>query len=87
MATGTTIDKLVIQIRADTKQLQTQLDQIEGKLKVTSARSSAAFGAAGGGMAAGMKGATKAGLGLIAVAAGTAVAIGKIASIGSELED
>ena len=87
MATGTTIDELVILIKADTKQLQGQLNQIEGKLKVTAAKSSAAFGAAGGGIAAGMKGATKAGLGLIAVAAGTAVAIGKIASIGSELED
>mgnify|MGYP003119023358 CR=1 FL=1 len=87
MATGTTIDELVILIRADTKQLQGQLDQIEGKLKVTSARSAAAFGAAGGGMAAGMKVATKAGLGLIAVAAGTVMAIGKIAEVGSELED
>ena len=50
MATGTTIDELVILIKADTKQLQGQLNQIEGKLRVTSAKGAAAFGAAGGGI-------------------------------------
>jgi len=87
MATGTTIDELVILIKADTKQLQGQLNQIEGKLKVTAAKSSAAFGAAGGGIAAGMKGATKAGMGLLGVIIGFGAAVNQIAKVGSELED
>ena len=42
------IDKLIIQIEADTKQLKKELKQIEGKIKTTGA----AGGAAGGGEAA-----------------------------------
>lgn len=87
MATGTTIDELVILIKADTKQLQGQLNQIEGKLRVTSAKGAAAFGAAGGGMAASLKGATKAGLGLLGVIIGFGAAVSQIAKVGSELED
>ena len=42
------IDELVIQIRADTKKLQKDLDQIKGKLNTTGAVGGAAFGAVGG---------------------------------------
>jgi len=44
------IDKLVIKIEADTKQLKSQLDQIQGKIRVTGAAGGAAFA----GMAAGL---------------------------------
>ena len=81
------IDDLVIQIKADTKQLQTQLNQIEGKLKVTGRAGNMAFGAAGAGMAAGM---AKAKVGAVALAA-SLFAIGKgistIAQVGMGFED
>ena len=38
------IDKLVIKIEADTKQLKSQLDQIQGQIRVTGAAGGAAFG-------------------------------------------
>lgn len=47
---ATPIDELVIQIKADTKQLQKELNQIKGKLTTTGAAGGAAFG----GMAAGL---------------------------------
>ena len=42
------IDNLVIRIKADTKQLQKELKQIEGKIKVTGAAGGAAFGTMAG---------------------------------------
>ena len=42
------IDELVIQIRADTKQLQKELKDIQGKIKTTGVAGGAAFGAMGG---------------------------------------
>ena len=42
------IDKLIIRIEADTRQLKTELNKIEGKLKTTGAVGGAAFGALGG---------------------------------------
>tara|TARA_R100000734_G_C3319162_1_gene114475 strand:+ start:3656 stop:5566 length:1911 start_codon:yes stop_codon:yes gene_type:complete len=81
------IDDLVIQIKADTKQLQAQLNQIEGKLKVTGRAGNMAFGAAGGGMAAGM---AKARVGALALVGGL-LAVGKsvssIAKVGAGFED
>ena len=41
------IDDLVIQIKADTKQLKAELDKINGKIKVTGAAGGAAFGGYG----------------------------------------
>ena len=41
------IDQLIIEIKADTKQLQKDLKQIQGKIKVTGAAGGAAFGAMG----------------------------------------
>lgn len=77
------IDKLVIKIEADTKQLKSQLDQIQGQIRVTGAAGGAAFG----GMAAAL---TKIkGPAIAAVAA--LVPIGflgaKIAEVGSGFED
>ena len=46
---ATPIDELVIQIRADTKQLQKELDQIKGKLKTTGSTGVASFAGAGAG--------------------------------------
>ena len=45
-----TVDQLIIEIKADTRQLQKDLKQIQGKLRVTGAAGGAAFG----GMAAGL---------------------------------
>ena len=42
------IDKLIIQIEADTKQLKKELKQIEGKIRVTGAAGGAAFGGMAG---------------------------------------
>ena len=42
------IDKLIIRIEADTRQLKSELNKIEGKLKTTGAVGGAAFGALGG---------------------------------------
>ena len=44
---ATPIDELVIQIRADTKQLQKDLDQIKGKFKTTGTAGAASFAGAG----------------------------------------
>ena len=71
MATGT-IDELVIQIKADTKQLQTELKKIEGKIKVTGAAGGAALGMGAGGLGARLKGIK----GPALVAAASIVAIG-----------
>ena len=48
MATGKTIDQLVIEIKADTRQLKKDLNQIQGKLKTTGAAGGAAFGSMAG---------------------------------------
>ena len=87
MATGTTIDQLVIEIKADTKQLQSQLKKLEGKIRVTGTAGGAAFGMGAGGIGgklAKMKGP------LIAATVGfvaMGVAMSKIAKVGSEFED
>tara|TARA_R100001460_G_scaffold68017_3_gene108500 strand:- start:820 stop:2724 length:1905 start_codon:yes stop_codon:yes gene_type:complete len=48
MATGKTIDQLVIEIKADTRQLQKDLDSIKGRLATTGAAGGAAFGSMAG---------------------------------------
>jgi tape measure domain-containing protein len=77
------IDKLIIRIEADTKQLKSQLDQIQGKIKITSAAGGAAF--------AGMGAALTKIKGPALVAAAAIAAIGlpmkAIAGVGSEFED
>ena len=42
------IDKLIVRIEADTKQLKQELNKVQGKLKTTGAVGGAAFGAVGG---------------------------------------
>lgn len=81
------IDKLIIQIEADTKQLKKELKQIEGKIKTTGAAGGAAFGMGAAGIGAKLKGL----LGpAIAVAAGIAVigkTISEVAKVGMVFED
>jgi uncharacterized protein YukE len=77
------IDDLVIQIKADTKQLKAELDKINGKIKVTGATGGAAFG----GMAAGL---SKIKGPAIAAAAGIAAIVLPLkaaAGAGSQFED
>ena len=84
---ATAIDELVIQIKADTKQLKSELDKINGKIRTTGAAGGAAFGAGAGGLGgklSKMKGP------LIAATAGfvaMGVAMTKIAKVGAEFED
>lgn len=77
------IDELVIQIKADTKQLKKELKQVQGKLKTTGVAGGAAFGGMAGAM-------SKAKVGAVALTAAL-VAVGatflKIGRIGSEFED
>jgi tape measure domain-containing protein len=77
------IDKLIVKIEADTKQLKSELDKIQGKIRVTGAAGGAAF--AGLGVALrNLKGpALVAGAGIAAIGA----SIIPIARVGSEFED
>tara|TARA_R110001606_G_scaffold116549_1_gene245620 strand:+ start:240 stop:2201 length:1962 start_codon:yes stop_codon:yes gene_type:complete len=78
-----TVDELIVEIKADTKQLQSELRKINGKIKLTGATGGAAF--AGMGASIG-----KARVGALALAAGL-LAVGKsisaIAKIGMGFED
>jgi len=78
-----TIDNLVVRIKADTKQLQKELKQVQGKIKVTGAAGGAAFG----GMAGAMSKAKGGALVLTAALVGVGVGISKIAKVGSQFED
>ncbi len=77
------IDKLIIQIEADTKQLKKELKQIEGKIKTTGAAGGAAFG----GMAGGLSKVKAGAIASVAAFATMGVALGKVAQIGSQFED
>ena len=77
------IDTLIIRIKADTKQLQKELKQIEGKIRVTGTAGGAAFGSMAGSLAK-VKGP--------AIAAAAAIAaivlpIKAIAGVGAGFED
>ena len=77
------IDNLVIRIKADTKQLQKELKQIEGKIKVTGAAGGAAFGTMAGSLSK-IKGPA------LAAAAGIAAIVlpmKAIAGVGAQFED
>ena len=77
------IDKLIIQIEADTKQLKQELKQIESKLKVTGAVGGAAFGGIGASLSR-IKGPA---LAVAAAIAAIVLPIKIIADIGSGFED
>tara|TARA_R100001460_G_scaffold26423_1_gene53422 strand:- start:586 stop:2490 length:1905 start_codon:yes stop_codon:yes gene_type:complete len=81
------IDELIIQIKADTKQLQKELDQIKGKVRATGTAGSAAFGAGAGGLAGNMSKATKGAVALGAALVTTGLVVSKIAQIGVVFED
>ncbi len=80
------VDELIIQIKADTKQLKKELKQIEGKIKVTGATGGAAFGMGAAGLGGKLK--KLAGpLAIGAVAVGMAKMTSVIAGVGSQFED
>lgn len=83
MATGKTIDQLVIEIKADTRQLKKDLNQIQGKLKMTGAAGGAAFGSMAGSLSKVKVGALAAVGGIVALGA----SIGKVAQVGAGFED
>ena len=83
MATGKTIDQLVIEIKADTRQLKKDLQQIQGKLKMTGAAGGAAFGSMAGSLSKVKVGALAAVGGIVALGA----TISKVASVGMQFED
>tara|TARA_R110000787_G_scaffold235760_1_gene342498 strand:+ start:461 stop:2353 length:1893 start_codon:yes stop_codon:yes gene_type:complete len=87
MATGNTIDELVIQIKADTKQLQSQLKKLEGKIRITGAAGGAAFGAGAGGLGGKLKNLKGPAMAATAAVVGIGVAISKVAKVGMEFED
>ena len=83
MASGQTVDQLIIEIKADTKQLKRELKQIEGKIRTTGVAGGAAFGSMAGGLSK-VKGP--------AIAAAAAIAaivlpIKAIAKVGAGFED
>ena len=81
------IDKLIIKIEADTKQLKAELNKIEGKIKTTGAAGGAAFGAGAGGLGgkiAKLKGPL---IGATAGLVAMGVAINKVAQVGMQSED
>ena len=77
------IDNLVIRIKADTKQLQKELKQIEGKIKVTGAAGGAAFGTMAGSLSK-IKGPA---LAAAAAIAAIVLPMKVIAGVGSGFED
>ena len=83
------IDKLVIKIEADTRQLKKELKDIQGKIKTTGVAGGAAFGAMGGASTA-LAGSLKKLAGPVAMGA-VAVGFGKLATFsaraGMEFED
>ena len=81
------VDELIVQIKADTRQLQKELDQIKGRINVVGSAGSAAFGAAGGGLVAKLKSIKAPAIAAGVAIAGIAASIGPIARIGSGFED
>jgi len=89
MASGKTVDQLIIEIKADTRQLKKELKDIQGKIKTTGAAGGAAFGAMGGASGA-LAGSLKKLAGPAAIGA-VVVGVGKLgafaARAGMEFED
>ena len=83
MATGTTVDELIVKIVADTKQLRKDLDQIKGKTRAAGATGGAAFA----GMSAGLSKVKVGAAGAVAALAGFAVIGSQIAKVGSQFQD
>ena len=78
-----TVDELVIEIKADTKQLKKELKQIEGKIRTTGAAGGAAFGSMAGGLSK-VKGVAA---GVVATLVIVGATITKIAKVGAGFED
>ena len=83
------VDELIIQIKADTKQLKKELNDIQGKIKTTGVAGGAAFGAMGGASGA-LAGSLKKLAGPAAIGA-VAIGIGRLGAFatraGMEFED
>ena len=84
-----TVDQLIIEIKADTRQLKKELDKIQGKIRTTGAAGGAAFGAMGGASGA-LAGSLKKLAGPAAIGA-VVIGLGKLvgfsARAGMEFED
>lgn len=78
------IDELIVQIKADTRDLQKQLNQIDGKLKTTGAVGAGAIGGTLGGALSKTKGIA---LGLTGAFVALGAGMSKVAQIGAEFED
>ena len=89
MASGKTVDQLIIEIKADTRQLKKELKDIQGKIKTTGVAGGAAFGAMGGASGA-LAGSLKKLAGPAAIGA-VVLGVGKLgafaARAGMEFED
>ena len=83
MASGKTVDELVIQIKADTKQLKRELKQVEGKIKVTGLAGGAAFGS----MAGALKKVKGPAIAAAVAIAAIVIPIKAIAKVGAGFED
>ena len=83
MATGKTIDQLVIEIKADTRQLKKDLNNIKGQLRTTGAAGGAAFGSMAASLSKVKVGALAAVAGLVALGA----AAKKVGQVGAGFED
>ena len=81
------IDKLVVRIEADTKQLKAELDKMQGKIRTTGAVGGAAFGMAGGGLGARLKGLAVPALAAAGAIAAIVLPLKAAASAGSQFED
>ena len=81
------IDELIIRIKADTKQLQSELKKIEGKIKVTGAAGGAALGMGAGGLGARLKGLKGPAIAAVVAIGTIGIAIKKVADVGMEFED
>jgi len=77
------IDNLIIRIKADTSQLQSELKQIEGKIKISGAAGGAAFG----GMAASLKKVKGPAVAAAVAIAAIVLPMKMIAGVGSQFED
>ena len=80
MASPKTIDQLVIEIKADTRQLKKDLRQIQGRLKTTGAAGGAAFGSMAGSLKEVKVGALAAIAGIVTLGA-TAKKVGQVGDV------
>lgn len=82
---ATTVDELLIRIKADTKELEKKLKDAQGSLQTTGRAGVAAFG--GAGLAGALSKTSKIAVGATAAIVGLGVAVGSVARVGAGFED